>query len=223
MTRAESAHSVDAHRVDVALPSSVDAWAALADICRRLSGTVRVLVVRFEPAPTPAITTAATGAPASLPSSSDVESCLAALARPDLVSIAVADAVLRGPALAIALGCDLRLCCLEAGLRPAADAFGSLARLADLVGYSRALEMCLTGREVTAEEAVAVGLAALAVRPDEMAAALDDLTAALTATPRDTAIEMKAALASSGIDKQTRVLQVRAELAAAARLACEHD
>jgi len=217
--RGAVSHVVSATVVEARLPSSGAAWSVLAERCRQFSGAVRVLVVRFDP---PAV--ASIGTELSSLSLPDVESSLTALARPDLVSVAVIDAMLQGPALAIALGCDLRLCSVDAGLRASAQALGSLGRLADLVGYSRALELCLTGREVHAAEAVALGLATVSVNADEVAAVVDDLVAALVATPRDQAIEMKATLSTSGIDSAAaRARRVQAELAAAARLAGEHE
>ena len=57
------------------------------------------------------------------------------------------------------------------------------SNLVELVGYSRALEMCLTGRAVSAAEARAVGLANLVVGASELDAAVADLIAAITAHP----------------------------------------
>jgi enoyl-CoA hydratase/carnithine racemase len=48
------------------------------------------------------------------------------------------------------------------------------------VGYSRALEICVTGRWVSAREAVEIGLAQLAVPRAELDGAVADLVAALT-------------------------------------------
>ena len=55
--------------------------------------------------------------------------------------------------------------------------------LVELVGYSRALEICLTGRAVQAAEAHAIGLANLVVPAAELDAAVADLIGALTALP----------------------------------------
>jgi enoyl-CoA hydratase/carnithine racemase len=53
--------------------------------------------------------------------------------------------------------------------------------LVELVGYSRALEIALTGRAVGAGEARAIGLATVVVPAGELDATLADLTSALTA------------------------------------------
>jgi enoyl-CoA hydratase/carnithine racemase len=66
--------------------------------------------------------------------------------------------------------------------------------LVSLVGNGRAVEICLTGRFVSAEEAVSSGLANLAVPAEELDGAVRDLAAALLAAPRDAAIETKALL-----------------------------
>ncbi|MEP6796539.1 MAG: enoyl-CoA hydratase/isomerase family protein, partial [Lapillicoccus sp.] len=62
---------------------------------------------------------------------------------------------------------------------------GGTGPLVHLVGYSRALEICATGRFVGAQEAVAIGLASAAVPADQLEAATADLVAALIATPSD--------------------------------------
>ena len=53
--------------------------------------------------------------------------------------------------------------------------------LVDLVGYSRALEICATTRWVSADEAREIGLATVVVPVDELDEALADLVGALTA------------------------------------------
>ena len=70
-------------------------------------------------------------------------------------------------------GCPRR----RSGLVP--DLTGT-STLVELVGYSRALEICLTGRAVRAAEAHAIGLANLVVPAAELDATVADLVAALT-------------------------------------------
>jgi enoyl-CoA hydratase/carnithine racemase len=53
----------------------------------------------------------------------------------------------------------------------------------ELVGYSRAMEICLTGRAVKAREAQALGLANAVVPGAELDDTVADLVAALTAAP----------------------------------------
>jgi len=79
-----------------------------------------------------------------------------------------------GGGLELAMGADLRYLADDArvgqpeillGIIPGA---GGTQRLPRLVGYQRALEMCLTGRQVDAEEAVDIGLADKVVVADEL-------------------------------------------------------
>ena len=84
-----------------------------------------------------------------------------------------------------------------------------------LVGYARALEICATGRFVTAEEAVSTGLANIAVPLDQLDGAVHDLAAALLAAPRDAVIETKALL--RGAQDRTYDEQRAAERAAQTR------
>ena len=79
-----------------------------------------------------------------------------------------------GGGLELAMGADLRYLADDArvgqpeillGIIPGA---GGTQRLPRLVGYQRALEMCLTGRQVDAEEAVGIGLADKVVAADEL-------------------------------------------------------
>ena len=60
---------------------------------------------------------------------------------------------------------------------------GGTARLLQLVGYQRALEICATGRHVSAAEAVRIGLALVSVPLAELDAAVADLAAALVESP----------------------------------------
>jgi enoyl-CoA hydratase/carnithine racemase len=67
----------------------------------------------------------------------------------------------------------------------------------ELVGYARALEICVTGRRVAAAEAERIGLATLVVPVSELDAAVQDLCAAVLAAPRDAVVEIKALLAEA--------------------------
>lgn len=109
------------------------------------------------------------------------------LRRPDLVSIAVVQGAAVGAGFQLALACDLRVLADDAkfsmrepilGLVP--DLTGTKP-LVDLVGYSRALEICATTRWVTADEARVLGLATAVVPRAELDEAVEDLAAALTA------------------------------------------
>jgi enoyl-CoA hydratase/carnithine racemase len=125
------------------------------------------------------------------------------LRRPEIVSIAA----VRGPAVGagfqLALACDLRVLADDArfsmrepllGLVP--DLTGTKP-LVELVGYSRALEICATTRWVGAVEAREIGLATAVVAPDELDDTVADLVAALTAPIYGAVVETKALLQSA--------------------------
>jgi enoyl-CoA hydratase/carnithine racemase len=92
---------------------------------------------------------------------------------------------------------------------------GGTKRLVDLVGESRALELCLTGRRVGAAEAATIGLATAVVPAGALDPAVGDLAAAVLAADRDAATEIKALLA--GAASRTYPEQDRAEREAQAR------
>jgi enoyl-CoA hydratase/carnithine racemase len=98
----------------------------------------------------------------------------------------------------LALGCDYRIASEKAvfgqpeillGIIPGG---GGTQRLARVIGPSKAKEMCLTGRQVKAEEALRVGLVDEVVAPDE----LHDRALALAGEVA------KGALAAQGITKR---------------------
>ena len=106
-----------------------------------------------------------------------------------VVSIAAVQGHAVGAGFQLALGCDLRvvaddvqLAMKETSLGLVPD-LGGTRPLVDLVGYARALEICVTGRWVGAEEAVASGLASLAVPAADLDGAARDLAAAVLAAP----------------------------------------
>ena len=118
-----------------------------------------------------------------------------------------------GAGFQLALACDLRvlapddaqLCMKESALGLVPDLTGTKP-LVEAVGYARALEICSTARMVYSTEAVAIGLASVAVRADLDATALD-LVGALTAALPGAVREIKALLlGASGrdLDEQRR-------------------
>jgi enoyl-CoA hydratase/carnithine racemase len=74
---------------------------------------------------------------------------------------------------------------------------GGTKRLVELVGYARAVEICVLGRRVGAAEADRLGLATSVVPADELDKTVTELTAQLLAAPRDAVVEVKALLAAA--------------------------
>jgi enoyl-CoA hydratase/carnithine racemase len=135
--------------------------------------------------------------------------------RPDLVSIAAVQGHAIGAGFQLALGADIRLlaedamlCMAEPTLGLVPD-LGGTKRLVDLVGRSRAVEICLTGRRVPADEALRIGLASHVVAPDQLDAAVERTVAAVLAVSRDAAAETKALL--QGAAARTQAEQQAAE------------
>ena len=119
------------------------------------------------------------------------------LRSPGIVSIAAVQGHAIGAGAQLALACDLRVLTEDADLRLPEATLGLVpdltgtSTLTELVGYSRAMEICLTGRPVPAAEALALGLANAVVPADALEEAVGALVAAITAAPvgasRDTA------------------------------------
>lgn len=116
------------------------------------------------------------------------------------MSIAAVQGHAIGAGFQLALACDLRVVAddvqfamRETSLGLVPDLTGTHP-LVGLVGYARALEICATGRFVSAEEAQRTGLASIAVPADQLDDAARDLAGALLAAPRDALIETKALL-----------------------------
>jgi enoyl-CoA hydratase/carnithine racemase len=109
---------------------------------------------------------------------------------------------------------DARIRLPEATLGLVPDLTGT-SNLVELVGYSRALEICLTGRAVGAAEAQAMGLANVVVPAADLDATVADLVAALLAPPvgasRATAALVRSAVHNSPEEQDAaeRAAQVR--------------
>jgi enoyl-CoA hydratase/carnithine racemase len=200
-------------------PQTPALWRRLRDIGRDLPGDVRVVVVRGEgrsfsagldraalraDAPPGDVTVPRM---AQLPGA-EIEALISMyqdgfrwLRRPDLVSVAEVRGLAIGPGLQLALACDLRVLADDAQLSMAEITFGLVPglggtkRLVELVGYARALEICLTGRRIRAEEAYRTGIASLVVASQELSGAVRDLVGALLAAPRGAVSEVKALIA----------------------------
>ena len=151
----------------------------------------------------------------------DAQEAFGWLRRPDLVTIAGVQGHAIGAGFQLALACDLRVLAEDAQLVMAEVALGLVPdlggtkRLVELVGYARALELCVTGRRVDAAEAHRVGLANLVVPGAELDAAVADLCAAVLAGERAAVVEIKALL--SGAADRTYPDQERAEREAQVR------
>jgi enoyl-CoA hydratase/carnithine racemase len=108
---------------------------------------------------------------------------------PRVVTVAAVQGHAVGAGFQLALACDLRVLAEDAQLAMREPSLGLVPDLAgtkplvDAVGYSRALEICATGRWVGAAEAVDLGLALLVVPRGELDTAARDLAAALLAAP----------------------------------------
>jgi enoyl-CoA hydratase/carnithine racemase len=111
------------------------------------------------------------------------------LRSPGIVSVAAVQGHAIGAGMQLALACDLRVLTEDAQLRLPEATLGLVpdltgtSNLVELVGYSRAMEICLTGRAVKAAEAQAIGLANVVVPAAELDATVADLVAALTGPP----------------------------------------
>ncbi|MFE2912644.1 enoyl-CoA hydratase/isomerase family protein [Kitasatospora indigofera] len=197
-------------------------WRALSAAGRDLPGIVRVVVLRAEGVSFSAGLDRAMFTPEGLPGErnfiqlaaaedKDLDDTIAGFQeaftwwrRSDLISIAAVQGHAVGAGFQLALACDLRVVAEDVQFSMKETSLGLVPDLAgtkpltELVGYARALEICATGRWVGAEEAVATGLANLAVPAAELDGAVRDLAAALLAAPRNAVIETKALLQGAG-------------------------
>lgn len=197
-------------------------WRALAEAGRSLPGSVRIVVLRGEGQSFSAGLDRQMFTPEGIPGEptfiefahrddAELDAAIAEYQqaftwwrRNDIVSIAAVQGHAIGAGFQLALACDLRVvtddvqfAMRETSLGLVPDLTGTHP-LVSLVGYARALEICVTGRYVQAAEAVASGLANIAVPVGELDAAVHDLAGALLAAPRDAVVETKALLRSTG-------------------------
>jgi enoyl-CoA hydratase/carnithine racemase len=196
-------------------------WSALAAIGESLPPDVRVVVLRgegtsfsagldramlspqgLEGAPS-LVTLAGMEAEAVDRQIADYQRAFTWWSAPEIISVAAVQGHAVGAGFQLALACDLRVVADDArfamretslGLVPDLTGTGRLVRA---VGYARALEICVTGRWVSAQEAVDIGLAQAVVPRDQLEAAVADLVAALTAPDVGAVRETKRLLQSA--------------------------
>jgi len=137
---------------------------------------------------------------------------------PTRVTVAAVQGHAIGAGFQLALACDLRVaaddvqfCMAETSLGIVPD-LGGTYPLVQAVGYARAVEICLSGRRVGADEAVASGLALRAVPVAQLDAAVDELVASLlTAPPKASAETLRLlAGAAEGADPAAQLAAERA-------------
>lgn len=135
--------------------------------------------------------------------------------RAGIVSVAAVQGHAIGAGFQLALGADIRIVADDVQFTMAEPTLGLVPdlggtkRLVDLVAYSRAAEICLTGRRIGADEALRIGLASHVVPAGELDSAVDRTVAALLAVNREAAAETKALLLAAG--RRTQSEQEAAE------------
>ena len=146
------------------------------------------------------------------------------LRSPGIVSVAAVQGHAIGAGAQLALACDLRVLTEDATLRLPEATLGLVpdltgtSTLAELVGYARALEVCVTGRPVTSAEALSWGLANAVVPAAELDGAVATLVAAVTAPPAG-AVRETAALVRSAVRNDPDTQDAAERAAQARRLA----
>lgn len=207
-------------------------WHALARFARELTGQTRVVVVKGEGlsfsagldrtiVPTELAEIAALSPEAAAERIAGYQAAFSWLRRPDLITIAAVQGHAIGAGFQLALACDLRVAADTASFAMAEVTLGLVPdltgtkRLVDLIGYARALELCVTGRRVGAAEAAQSGLVNLVVPAAELDSATADLVAAILAGHRDAVVEIKALL--SGASTRDHAEQERLEREAQVR------
>lgn len=208
-------------------------WHALADIGAHLPAETRVVVVRGEGASFSAGLDVGLISGEEVPGEESVAALMHAgdaevletidgyqrgftwLRDPRFVSIAQVHGHAIGAGFQLALACDLRvladdakLCMKEPALGLVPDLTGTKP-LVDLVGYSRALEICATARYVLADEARELGLATAVVPAAELEATTADLIQAILANATGAVRETKDLLQGSGADLDEQRLRER--------------
>jgi enoyl-CoA hydratase/carnithine racemase len=215
-------------------------WLALAEVGSGLDRSVRVVLVRAEGPSFSAGLDRAMLTPDGMPGEPSVLALAAGAAGPledaiaefqrgfsiwsqvPAITIAAVQGHAIGAGFQLALACDLRVVADDVAFAMRETSLGLVPDLAGTsglvrsVGYARALEICATGRFVGAQEAVAIGLASVAVPRDQLDDTARDLADAILAAPQAAMEELKPLLRNA-MDASPDE-QLRAERKAQARL-----
>lgn len=194
-------------------------WRVLAQIGAGLPDSIRIVVLRGEGKAFSAGLDRAMFSPEGLPGEPGIPDLISApdqdildaiegfqegfawLRDPRFVSIAAVQGYAIGGGFQLALGCDLRVVADDVQFSMKEPALGIVPDvggtqpLVECVGYSRALDLCVTTRFVGAEEAFAIGLA-------NRVAARDDLDAVT-----QTLVEEILAINEGAVRETTALLQ----------------
>jgi enoyl-CoA hydratase/carnithine racemase len=152
------------------------------------------------------------------------------LRNPAFISVAAVQGHAIGAGFQLALHCDIRVaaedaqfCMFEPALGLVPD-LGGTQLLVDAIGYAKAIEICATARRMGADEAASSNLVNLVVGNDQLAAAVDDLVAALLSTNHQAVTETKRLLLGARdreydeqrrAEREAQVQRLRAMLALA--------
>ncbi|GAB3705791.1 enoyl-CoA hydratase/isomerase family protein [Mariniluteicoccus flavus] len=194
-------------------------WLAMAEVARTLPADVRVVVIDAEgpdfsagldrvmlgaevPKGEPKmLSIAANRGPAETARLiATFQQAFTAWGECDAIVVAAVQGNAIGAGFQLALAADLRVVAADAklslretslGLVP--DLGGTLP-LVRTVGYSRALEVCLTGRAIEAQEAVAAGLATIVAPNDRLGAVTDAVVEAVLESPESAVRAIKKVL-----------------------------
>ena len=215
-------------------------WSALAEVGAGLDSSTRVVVLRAEGpsfsagldramltpqgAPgEPSLLTLAAGAGGELEDAiAQFQRGFSIWAEVPAITIAAVQGHAIGAGFQLALACDLRVVADDVAFAMRETSLGLVPDLAGTsslvrsVGYARALEICATGRFVGAQEAVAIGLASVAVPREDLDVTARDLADAILQAPQ-AALRALKPLLRNAIDASP-VDQLRAEREAQARL-----
>ena len=215
-------------------------WTALAEVATELDPAVRVVVLRGEgpsfsagldrgmlapggvPGEVDMVAMASASAEAAAELIEDFQRGFSAWGAVPAVVVAAVQGHAIGAGFQLALAADLRVVADDVQFAMRETSLGLVPDLAGTrplvaqVGVARALEICATGRFVGAPEAVAIGLANVAVPVEALEATTADLVAALLAAPEAALRELKPLLQSAA--SGDRATQLRLEREAQGRL-----
>lgn len=195
---------------------SADMADELADVARRIAGSedAKVLLLRgagrafsagADVGDATATTGKATSVSAQLARHARMQEALELVGALPVVKIAQIHGHCVGAGLVLATMCELRIASTDARFSVPELAFGlpfsmgGLPRLARYIGLTRAADLVLTGRQLTATDAQHAGLITELVEPGELADTAVAVAKAMAAHPRYLITETVARLRETGV------------------------